>query len=356
MEQNSNFCNNSFSRTEKNDLLLVMGTIGLFSAATCVCASSLTLRLRLHRLFAYRLALYQVLGSFLYSVSMGMVLFQYNYDEKRRFFLATCQITAFVIQYCVWIKLLFTNWLTFHLFSYVVFFKNLKRLEWLYISSSVLVPLLIACIPFITKSYGLAGAWCYIRNWKDDCATEKYTVGIAEQFALFYAPIMLCLVANTVSVFVMAVVMVRRAYLRVGPESQALLAERDRKKQALKQLLPLLAYPIIYFILLSFPMVDRVFDAISPHPSYSLVMVHVVTGSLMGFFAGLALMAHIAITKFRYVKKKAAPSISSVDRTTVEPESFVKVEKPVYDLFSGDSVTRFSPIHESVGYSSDCID
>ena len=349
MAQATNVCNNSLSREEKNDLVLAMGSVGLFSATTCVFATIVTMVLRLHRLFAYRLALYQVLASMLYSVSMGMVLFQYNYDSEKTFFFATCQVTACVIQYCMWMKLLFTNWLTFHLFSYAVFFKNLKRLEWLYILSSLLVPLLVASIPFTTGSYGIVGpgAWCYIRNWKGDCADEKYTVGIVEQFALFYGPIMLCLVVNSVCVSIMAFVMIRRAYLKASHEYQSLIAaERDRKKQALKQLLPLLAYPFIYFMLLSLPMVHRISDAISPYSTYSLVMVHVVTGSLMGFFAGLTLVVHIAIMKFHY--KKPVPSSSSVGKALGTESRTESRKQPIFDMLSTDSVTHFTPAHEIV--------
>ena len=182
----SNEC--QFSQKEKNIMLYLMGCPAVFSALCCFFAVSLVFILKLYRYFIYRLAMYQVLGSFLLSISMALQLLFLNYNGTLMYYYISCKVVAFILEWSLLVKLIFTVWLTFHLFCYVVFFKNFKRLEWLYISTSILFPLLFASVPFITGSYGMAGAWCYIPSWRNSCASEDYKDGIIEQYSLYYGP------------------------------------------------------------------------------------------------------------------------------------------------------------------------
>ena len=53
---------------------------------------------------------------------------------------------------------------TFHLFCFAVLHKNPKKLEVLYVVTSLLIPAGIASVPLITQSYGAnpSGTLCYI--------------------------------------------------------------------------------------------------------------------------------------------------------------------------------------------------
>ena len=59
-----------------------------------------------------------------------------------------------------------------------------EKLEVLYVVSSLLVPAVLACVPFATHSYRLQGSVCWIQSWKDNCPTNIAVVGVVEQFAL----------------------------------------------------------------------------------------------------------------------------------------------------------------------------
>ena len=52
---------------------------------------------------------------------------------------------------------------TFHLFCFAVLLKNMRKMEPLYVISYILVSIAISSIPLITNSYGPTGEWC----WKD---------------------------------------------------------------------------------------------------------------------------------------------------------------------------------------------
>lgn len=184
--------------------------------------------------------------------------------------------------------------LTFHLFLFAVFFKNFQRLELVYVLSSILIPLLHGWIPFIHNSYGMSGAWCWIRGWEDDCMTKKYEEGIIEVFALWYGPVIIALALNSLGIVVIIITMLCRAYQQVKSESDKLLSrEKEQKRKALRQLLPLLAYPVLFFLLMLIPFAHRIYDAAAHGISYPLTLAHAVANPCWGLLSGLALIAHI---------------------------------------------------------------
>ena len=312
----NNSCNNSLTYEQRNHVLLASGTTGIFSFLCCVVAVSMVIVLRLYIHFIYRLAMYQVLASMFFSMSVGLTLMLYDYSSIRLYYRISCKMTAFLVVYSSWVKILFTSWLTFHLFSYVVFFKNLKRLEWLYISSSVFGPLLIAWIPFIHNSYGFAGAWCYIRLWNDECSTKKYTEGIVEEFVLFYGPAFLMVVLCVVAIATMfSVLLYRSHYLR--DDERATLLGRDQRKEVIKQLLPLLAYPIIYLLILIFPLANRIYDSVSTNINFANLVSSAVFFNSAGFFSSMALVIHLCSVR-KYQHQRRCEDAATVNTQTTD--------------------------------------
>ena len=139
------------------------GTNGV-SVLVCLLAAILVHRLKLYTKLVYRLALYQVLSALgMSSVSIMEVMF-INYDDSPNIYGRICKAIGFLLVYTEWIKLLFTMWVTFHLFCFAVLYKNLKKLEVLYVVTSLLVPAVIAIVPLVTQAYGISsdGDICYI--------------------------------------------------------------------------------------------------------------------------------------------------------------------------------------------------
>ena len=305
MDENSTTsdCNNTFRQEQKNHILLAKSGTGILSLTMCLIAVFLVFRLKLYKYFTYRLAMYQILSSLCLSVVEVSFLTLFNYDGDIYQQIA-CKTTAFFLEYFVWIKLLFTICLVFHLFCLAVCLKNFQKLEIGYVLFSILFPLLYTWIPFIHNSYGVAGAWCWIRDWKDDCANENYLEGISEQFALWYGPVFISLTVSVVAVFIIVVVLAQRMCAHRNPEHECLIEnhECNQNKKAIKELLPLLAYPVIFYILTLFPLINRVYSAISSNASFELVLAHSMTEPLYGFCSSWTLIIHILI--MRQLKKK----------------------------------------------------
>ena len=81
---------------------------------------------------------------------------------------------------------------------------------------------------------------------------------------------------------------------------------RDPKKEAFKQFLPLLIYPLLFSVLILSVMVDRVYDVFAKSPSYPLAMIHAVFGLSGELFTGLALILHLCLLKEWSKKKRVA--------------------------------------------------
>eukprot|EP00731_Ephydatia_muelleri_P013070 Em0007g380a len=107
----------------------VIAATNSVSVLVCLLAAILVLVLKLHKKLVYRLALYQVLSSLLLATVTALQVIFINYNESQTVYLRVCTAVAWFMVYSQWMKLLFTMWVTFHLFCFAVLHKNLKELE-----------------------------------------------------------------------------------------------------------------------------------------------------------------------------------------------------------------------------------
>ena len=201
--------------------VLVIIVANSVSVLVCLLAIILVLILELYKMVVYRLALYQALASLILAtnVILQVILLDYSYGRE-------CIPMGWFSLYSQWIKLLFTMWVTFHLFCFAVLHKNLKKLEVLYVVTSLLIPVVIACAPLITDSYGRSpdGTACFIYANED-------------------GPAMIILLAASAAMVVMVIKLTGRVCLRSKYEP---ITDGGQFWKALKQLLPLAAFPVLF--------------------------------------------------------------------------------------------------------------
>ena len=219
---------------------VVNAAINGVSILVCLLAAIMVFHLKLYKMLVNRLALYQVLSALVLASVPLMEVMYYNYDDSthNRICNGVCIFIGFLVVYTQWMKLLFTMWVTFHIFCFGVLHKNLKKLEALYVVTSLLVPALIAAVPLVTHSYGLTPegiAYIYTNT----------TVSFIERFALWDGPAMLMLIAASTAMVVMVIKLARHVYRRSMYEP---LTDGDQFWKALKQLLPLAIFPMLFFI------------------------------------------------------------------------------------------------------------
>ena len=87
------------------------------SVLVCLLAAILVLISKLYKKVVYRLALYQVLASLAMATQaiLKVILLDYSSSHGRE-----CIAMGWLVLYSEWMKLLFTMWVTFHLFCFAV--------------------------------------------------------------------------------------------------------------------------------------------------------------------------------------------------------------------------------------------
>ena len=78
----------------------------------------------------------------------------------------------------------------------------------------------------------------------------------------------------------------------------------------MKELLPLLLYPVIFLVFAVSPLIDRLSGATSPYNSFGLMMTHAITEALWGTSSALVLCVHVTyvVCKRKCNYRKSAPS------------------------------------------------
>ena len=261
----------------------------------CLLAAILVLVLKLHKKLVYRLALYQVLSSLLLATVTALQVIFINYNESQTVYLRVCTAVAWFMVYSQWMKLLFTMWVTFHLFCFAVLHKNLQKLEVLYVVTSLLVPAVIAAVPLITHTYGLSpdGAICNIY--------ANSSVAFIERLALWDGPAMMILLAASTAMLIMMIKLASKVCCRLN--SYEPITNGDQFAKALKHLLPLAAFPLLFFIFFIPVLMFHIYVAANSKTSEGVLISAVVFYSLWSMASGLTLVIHVTVVKCLGTKK-----------------------------------------------------
>ena len=220
-------CSCSLNPGQFEVLVATTGCVGLLSYVASAFAIVAAIGFyKAHQVFSQRLVLYLLSSTLVFAgirVVQAAVIYQ-NVQEL-------CKKLGFLLQYAVWLKTSFIRNL------------NKRKHEALYVVSSVLIPLPTAIVPLFTNTYGPAGAWCWINGTDSNC--ERLLTGMIEQFALWYGPLIILTVLNVLAIIRIAYLLCTRAwkYNRVLRDPSL---PNQNHRAALKEVLPLMAYPIIF--------------------------------------------------------------------------------------------------------------
>lgn len=372
MDNYTGNCNTSLSDDVRKMLVAIFSTGGFVGVLSCSLALGFLAFFKMYHKFSERLVLYLLLsGLFVASVMALMITgVALDFDEHHQL----CQAISFLVQYSIWILLLITTFIIFHLASLVFFYKTFDKLEIICVVFSLVFPLLFSWIPFIHDTYGLSGAWCWIRVYHHSECTF-YSEGLIEQYVLWYVPFFLILLVNSTVTIVILIALCYRAFRkspqpiempaepgvrRVAFEEPEIDAEATRYKKALKDTLPLLAYPIIYNFFSWFTLANRVRRSISPDPDSSHVswIIHAVAAPTWASFAGITFIVYI-IAKKKLTKQAILKALKSWKRTLKRKENTnprFSAKRPVTDVLTGEGYTVTAPSEFEVPQESEVDD
>lgn len=291
MNNNTSYCF-SFVGERKTEIevLLVSAPVSGVSLLLCLLAIILVFILKLYKILVYRLALYQVLGAIGFS-TIWIIIAAGNIDYR------SFPSIAFeaILMGTTFLKLILTVWISIHLCALAVFHRNLRRLELLYVASSLLVPLLITVGLLVTNAKN------HTPTFGNICFRES----------IIYCVLFVALFLTSLLIITMGTVLCRRAYRG----RTAALSEYDKQhKKALYEMLPLLTYPIVFFLLAVPVFVIAVINLNAgndfDYAASLSALLFAILSPIWSFATSLLLILHIIlvnrITKQKRLKRNAA--------------------------------------------------
>ena len=237
----------------RHQVLLAQGAMAALSLAACAIALLLACIFRVGRRFTHRISLYLLFAAALTEATFCLQTALYNYDPASTAYVAGCKALGVLLEYSVWAMLLYMSVLVFHLacltiliemrptilvgVTYRVLITTLSEpagtaltkakrqallLETCYVLVPIIIPLSFVWIPYLHDAYGLAGAWCWIRQTDEDC--NPILAGKIEQYVLWYGPLFVLCILDTAIIAVILVIlcMKRRPTRKMQARSKAI--------------------------------------------------------------------------------------------------------------------------------------
>lgn len=276
------------------NIAMIAASMGTISMLASVAVIVVIVILKKYNIFVQRLILYLCIACALNSASIVLRFGRAAYESQdtNKNIQDLCIAAAFIDQTTLWSVSIAYVCLTFNMLITVVFKASVQSIEIGYVFAIFLFPLMFNWIPFLQNTYGEAGAWCWIRTRDShfdhmakhliaNCSTHE--LGVYLTYVLWYVPhyVILCAML-VIYIVVVAKLIINTRHWR-GLYSMESMHQKERMKELV---VPILFYPLIFFILNLFPLINRVYDSFHP-PKYILWLLHAVFSPLQGGFVAV---------------------------------------------------------------------
>lgn len=286
----------------------------LFGAGVVICVISIisTVALKLHKQLVYRLSIYQVVSALAYGVVSFLDVLQSSMmDDEGNIYSPMCLLNAFIIKASptLLVKAFLATLLTVHLFLFSICYTNFRKLEVFSLVIALVVPAIMATVPFTTNTYGQqvkGWPWCGIQQYDFSCLPGSLHAGIVEIIVLWFVPLGVCFVSMMLMTVVMLSVLTLRA-TRLWHHWSL------KNREALMQMLPLIAFPVSFCVLETIMIIHYAYDAAPGAHKYDgeLVIVDQVMYSAAMWTSGIVLLWRVLLVMRRKAAKKKSTIVSS---------------------------------------------
>ena len=290
------------------------GVLACILAIICIFVS------KGYKKFVHRLTLYLIVAvQFNAAVSiLQIVLVYYNGTvvATREDLQRLCAASGFLNEVANWLELLLICWIVLYLVMVLVFQYSANAIrrkhEVCGLAVILVLPFLFIWVPFLKGMYGLSGGECWIKpSVKRYC--EYDGVGLTFMFLLSYGPAFLVCLLTFISFGTIAIVMCKRALQHQDQGS----SQPSIYQRGLKEVLPLLLYPPIYFLFWMAVTATRIYDVLQKVQGrkfqFSLTLAHYVAFLLVALLIiPLVFLLHSSINCCRKMRSKLhTPSVTT---------------------------------------------
>ena len=299
-----NFCL-QWSKEELESLEIVNICFSAAGVLASVVATIFILVSKGHKKFVHRLTLYLMVAvQFHGVVSILQIVPVYHNGSvvaTREELEGLCAAAGFLISVVDWMILLIISWIALYLVMVLVFSANAirRKHEICGLAVVLILPFLFNWVPFVKNMYGLSGGKCCMKpSVTSYCKYDN--VGLAFIFLLSYGPEILVGIITFVSFGTILIVMCRRAL-----QQEQGLRQPSVHQQGLKEVLPLLLYPLIYFLLWMGLVVTRIYDAAQGKKfQYSLILIHDIISGIIILLLTTAVLLHSSLNCYKRHRKR----------------------------------------------------
>ena len=288
-----NFTNKTcfkLSRHEFTSLFWTQIGMSILAATVCLLAILMVAFFNAYKKSVHRLSLYLTIAALANSISNILECIPMKYlcgyvvvtNEQ------LCEAAGFLTQYSIWMTILFMSWISLYLFVLAVFQHKYssRKCEIGLLIVCLIVPLLFSIVPFIDfqngTMYGLVVPWCWIKLTDENC--HEYKEGVIEQFVLTYGPQIIVLTLNFLAILVVLIVLARGTRKHSG-------RLQIQYKEAMKEAMPLLLYPVVFNILVSADFLCTAY-ALAKKTAFSLWQTQAIAYPVLSLVIPLVFIIH----------------------------------------------------------------
>ena len=279
---------------EQNAYKVAIISVSSSASVACVLAITFIVAFKGYKKFVHRLTLYLIIAALLeLLVSIVDVLPVYH-DETvvavRRGYEGLCAVVGFLIEVTLWMKMLVICWIVLYLVMVLVFRHNAntvkRKHEVCGIAVVLLLPPLVTWVPFVKERYGLSEVACWIKLSENSTCIYDY-IGLTFMFAFYYGPAFCVGMVTLVALCTILIVICRRAM-----RQEQGFGRQSIYRQGIKEVLPLILYPLIYLLLLTTLIATRIHDAIASEQwtKLSWLVYHIIIISTRLFIPFICLL------------------------------------------------------------------
>ena len=270
------------------EIYAIVATVSAVSGFISLLASSFIIFIiclfKKWRFFSQRLVLYLAITAAIFSLTAMLLRLDY-YDKSGTNYTHYCILIGCLNQIASWMVLDAIICITMSLLLKSFSDIQLEKYEALIVLFIFVFPLTFNWIPFIKKSYGIAGAWCWIRSVDNDTG-KKFVFGQILQLVLWYLPLYACLV---VLIVLYVIIIIKLHHIRKRWTGKYDPQTEKVRQQIMKETVSLLAYPLIYFFINIPPLINRIHGAVEPeNPQPVLWFLSAIFFPLQGTIIALA--------------------------------------------------------------------
>lgn len=288
--------------------VLTSSVFAVFGSLANLLTIFLIVWTRAYRQHVHRLTLYLAILGLCFSVALGLDVIPADIDAGNSYVVVrsgwhwddVCTAIGFVIEHLAFSRSLASLTVCFYIFMLAVFEVKLNRTvhEVSGVAMILFLPALLSWIPFVHRTYGLAGVWCWMKvdcsnsnNSSESLFSKDVEIGMV---ALDIVPN----VASLVLICAVGVVFGRRARTIRMPEYMYL---RKQHWLALKEVFPLSLYPFCLGVAILELEITRILTLDTTYWLVSVCLLQTVP-----LILPLSLLSHSSIRRSCVSRFKAA--------------------------------------------------